>query len=447
MSSRVIPERDVIKNVREEIEKKTGKTPEQLYEEREKRLRDATELREPDRVPVCAGVGGYFALKYVGSPLSVEFYEPSVYRQASIRALLDFEPDTGGDSFGGRSGLAMELLGSKYVQWPGGVLSPNIPWQVLDREIMKEDEYELFLADPTDFMLRYYLPRSFRELEPLSKLPTLGLSLGNSISGIITMSPIFAEPELQKLAQILLKAGREQAKFGRGWGGGNDLGFPPYQYTSGVNPIPFDWVGDFLRGMNGVMTDVFKRPTKLLAACEKVLELMLFKDSQTMRSISAEPTKRGRTRRIRGGTPHLTSDRFLSRKQFERFVWPTWKKMLLAQIDQGFAPCIHLEGKNDDRLEYFLELPKGKFLLKFEQADMFKMKEMFGNHCCILGNLPFGLLELGSPQEVEERCKTLIEVCGKGGGYILDSGQAGENEAKPANVKAMIESAKKYGRY
>jgi hypothetical protein len=38
--------------LREEIERKHGKTPEALYAEREKRVRDAIELNLPDRVPV-----------------------------------------------------------------------------------------------------------------------------------------------------------------------------------------------------------------------------------------------------------------------------------------------------------------------------------------------------------------------------------------------------------
>ena len=40
------------KRLKEEIERKHGKTPEQLYDERAKRIWDAAELREPDRVPV-----------------------------------------------------------------------------------------------------------------------------------------------------------------------------------------------------------------------------------------------------------------------------------------------------------------------------------------------------------------------------------------------------------
>jgi len=45
------------KRIRDEIEKKHGKTPEELYEGREKRVRDAIAFREPDRVPVELIIG------------------------------------------------------------------------------------------------------------------------------------------------------------------------------------------------------------------------------------------------------------------------------------------------------------------------------------------------------------------------------------------------------
>ena len=50
------------KKLKDDIEKKAGKSVEELYEEREKRVRDAISLRESDRVPVVIG-GGYFAAR------------------------------------------------------------------------------------------------------------------------------------------------------------------------------------------------------------------------------------------------------------------------------------------------------------------------------------------------------------------------------------------------
>ena len=65
---------------------------------------------------------------------------------------------------------------------------------------------------------------------------------------------------------------------------------------------------------------------------------------------------------------------------------------------------------------------------------------------CIQGGVPPTLLEVGSPQEVEEHCKKVIKVVGKDGGLILGVGTSSEG-ARPENVRAMVESVKKYGWY
>ena len=43
-------------------------------------------------------------------------------------------------------------------------------------------------------------------------------------------------------------------------------------------------------------------------------------------------------------------------------------------------------------------------------------------------------------------CRNLIEVCAKGGGYILTGGAQVHNTTA-ANLRAMIEAAREYGTY
>jgi hypothetical protein len=47
---------------------------------------------------------------------------------------------------------------------------------------------------------------------------------------------------------------------------------------------------------------------------------------------------------------------------------------------------------------------------------------------------------------VKDYVKELIDVVGKNGGLIVDSGSV-IDEAKHENVKAMVEFTKEYGRY
>src|SRR4030042_254775 len=76
--------------LRKKIERKTGKTPEQLYEEREKRVRDAIELKEPDRVPLWIIPD---PIRFSGLPHSAAYYDPVAWKKAIRNTILDFEPD------------------------------------------------------------------------------------------------------------------------------------------------------------------------------------------------------------------------------------------------------------------------------------------------------------------------------------------------------------------
>jgi uroporphyrinogen decarboxylase-like protein len=423
------------RKIRDEIEQKAGKTVEVLYAEREQRVKDAIELKEPDRVPVALGLA-YFPGRYAGVPASAAYYDHDAWRGAYKKTIVDFEPDLWRGTPGMGSGTVMEALGSKSSRWPGFNLPPESSHQAIELETLKEDEYDLFLNDPSDYVIRYQLPRVYEALAPLAKLPPLKNLNGMAFAGF---TPLFATPEFQKLGEILYNVGKEVAK-SRGTQSFEDeigiLGFPPQGHAGGVGGAPFDAISDFYRGMRGAMTDMYRAPDKLLAALDRLLQ------GQLERAMPADPKKRGNPKRL--FIPlHRGAEGFMSNKQFEKFYWPGLKKALLTDIELGYVPMPFLEGRYSSRLEYFLELPKGSTVLHLDQTDMIQAKEVLGDHLCIMGNVPSAVLQVGSVSEVEEYCEKLIKICGKGGGFILTNGSS-IDEAKPANIKAMVDSVKKY---
>ena len=114
--------RGYLRKLRQEIEKKNGKTVEELHEEREKRVNDAIELRVPDRVPVTIQTG-VFAARYAGIPVSSMYYDHDAYRKACVKTIVDFEPDQGASMILVNSGLILELLDTKHQRWPGCTLT------------------------------------------------------------------------------------------------------------------------------------------------------------------------------------------------------------------------------------------------------------------------------------------------------------------------------------
>jgi uroporphyrinogen-III decarboxylase len=185
------------------------------------------------------------------------------------------------------------------------------------------------------------------------------------------------------------------------------------------------------------MVDMYRRPDKVLAACEKILPIML---------------RLGISRAKASGNPrvlipiHKGVGGFMSAKQFNTFFWPTLHKLILGLIAEDLVPNVFWEGDCTSRLEIIGDIPKGKAIFAFERTDIFKAKEILGDHICIRGNVPSSLLCAGTPQDVQDYCLKLINTVGKGGGFILDAANSLDEE-KPENVMAIIETAKKYGRY
>jgi uroporphyrinogen-III decarboxylase len=424
---------EYITALREKIEKETGKTPEQLYEEREKRVRDAIELKEPDRVPVWIVPE---PAKYSGLSHAAEFYDPVAWKQALTDLTLYFEPDLGLTGYGS-SGLSWETLEVKNRLWPGGPLPPDYEYQFIEGEYMKEDEYDLFMSDPSDFVIRRYLPRIYGSLAPLEKLPQLSLLF----SGFEGSLSLLTSPEFKKLAKTLSKAAKEQASYRKTLGDAQEelalLGFPPFSTFGGVGGAPFDTVSSFLRGMKGSMVDMYRRPEKLLQLCDKLL------DQRIKAAVPADPTKRGNPPRV--GIPLWRGDKcFMSDQQFKRFYWPGLKKALQATIDLGFVPMPFFEDTFGDRLECLLELPKGKVAALVDYSDAARAKEILGGHTCVIGTAPASL-KYASLQEAADFYKEQIKSCAKGGGYMVNLSFPGQGTME--ELKALINKVKEYGRY
>jgi hypothetical protein len=188
MAATVSPEQYQKENLilKQKIEKQTGKTTEQLYEEREKRVRDAIELRVPDRVPFSANINIH---QYTGVHNSAAYYDPIAWKTAMRKITVDFEPDSCNAGLPS-SGAAKEALDVKNGLWPGWQSPADYEYQFVEGEYMKEDEYDMFLNDPSGFMIRRYLPRVYGALLPLEKLPRLD----SMFQGFEGLTPFFASP-------------------------------------------------------------------------------------------------------------------------------------------------------------------------------------------------------------------------------------------------------------
>ena len=321
----------------------------------------------PDRIPFTTRPN---VQRYTGTPNSSAYYDPIAFKRAARQAVLDFKPDmsiTGTTGFPG-SGEAMEALDVKNRLWPGGPLPADYDFQALETEFMKEDEYDMFFNDPSDFMIRRYFPRMYGAMKPFSELPPIGTML----QGFEYLTPALISPEFLKAAKAIAKAGKKTQQFratlGNVYEDLAELGFPPYYSgNSGIGGAPFDTISSSLRGMKGSMIDMYRRPEKLL----KLIDMII--DRRIAEAKPAGPEPRGTLRRV--NMPLWRGDKsFMSRKQFDTFYWPGLKKAIQSHIDLGFVPMPVFEAEFAERLEVLLELPKGKVMPSVEYVDAFRLR-------------------------------------------------------------------------
>ena len=146
-----------------------AETMQELYREREKRVMDAIALKVPDRVPIMV-LFGFFPVKYAGMTIEEAMYDPDKLFDAQMRTLLEFAPDMDQAPFAIRFlGPILDALDFRQLKWPGHGLAGDHTYQFVEGEYMMPEEYDHFLLDPTDFMVRTYWPRVCGNLKGLSK--------------------------------------------------------------------------------------------------------------------------------------------------------------------------------------------------------------------------------------------------------------------------------------
>jgi hypothetical protein len=401
------------------------------------RIKDAVQLKKtPDRVPVTL-LPSMFPFINAGMTIQEAMYDYDKCVAAFKKFILEFQPDMHIGAAAPGPGKFYEILDYKLYSWPGHGVAPEHSYQCHEGEYMKAEEYDLLMTDPSFYFRNFYLPRVFGALGPWNMLPPL--------TGILEMYGVafnfipYALPPVQGAYKALFEAGAEALKWAMAMGGSNgelaSLGFP--NILGGFTKAPFDVIGDTLRGTRGIMIDMYRQPDKLIKTMEALTPIMI-----GMGLGAAQQT----------GNPqifmplHKGADGFLSDEQFKKFDWPTFKQVMMGLIEGGCIPFPALEGHWDSRLKVIQDIPKGKTMWMVDQTDMQKAKETLGKNACLIGNVSSSMLNLGTPQQVKEYCKKLIDTAGRGGGFIMGNG-AFFDEAKPENVKAMVDFAKEYGVY
>ena len=397
-----------------------AKDMEQLYAQRLKRYVTAMRNEKPDMIPIRPFVAEFTA-KHAGYTCQEVTHDFEKAFIAARKCAADFDWDAVvANMVYVWTGLT-QAIGLKYYAVPGIDISPDTGFQYLeppeDGAFMKPDEYDQLIEDPTGFLFNVWLPRVSSDVSAMGQ-PT---SYRNNLS--------------------FLKGGMAMLSYFNGFGKQIELlrtESGTVSAIAGILKAPFDIIADKLRGYLGLLTDLFERPAKVLAACEAMMPHLLH-----VALSGADPDKNVPI----GFWMHRGCVPFVSHEHFNKFYWPTLKPIIEEIWARGHQVLFYAEGNWNAHLKSFAELPEKSIVYHVDQADIFEVHKALGDKFCVSGGIPNFLLSYGTPQEVRDYCKKVIDGVARDGGYIMDAGAIMQDDTKVENVRAMTELTREYGVY
>ena len=373
----------------------------------------------PDRVP-CIPLVYYFAATYARVPFQDFMMSMESYRRAMDCCFRDL------GAWDAMYPLPLTMDAPHYdITWGAGVgMKPKIPegggeeakiWQLAEKEtLMDEADYADIIACPLD-----------GHLHPLLKF------MVTLIARLDGESPDMRFWLLRFFPRLLRLGARWASEFER-W---RLRGIP--NFISFSLEAPFNTFS-MARGLPGFSRDLFERPEEVRQASLKLA-----------RSASLAAGLVCRLFRLKRFLLlcHRTSNDFISPGQFVELAYPSLKLVAEELAKHRIIFAMHLDGNWDLNLETMLDLPENTCFQFDGSTDIFRARKILGDRYTIMGDVPADMLTVGSPTEVEDYSIKLIREVGAQGRFILSSGCEVPANARPENVKAMIDAAKKYGRY
>ncbi len=145
----------------------------------------------------------------------------------------------------------------------------------------------------------------------------------------------------------------------------------------------------------------------------------------------------------------FTEGTLVSPQVYRKYVFPWYKKIGEILDGAGLPFIFHSDGKLWDVLDDLADCGvKAIHPIEPQAMDIVEVKKRYGDKFCILGNIDLDYtLTRGTVEEVEEQVKRRIRELAPGGGYCLAASNSVPDYVKPENYKAMVEAAKRYGKY
>ena len=393
---------------------------ERLYAARMKRYVTALRNGKPDMVPIRPFVAEFTA-KYAGFTCQEVTQDYEKAFAAVRKCAADFDWDAVVANMVYLWAGITQANGIKYYAVPGIDIPADTGFQYREpseeQAFMQPEDYDALIEDPTGFLFNVWMPRVSDDVRAMGQETSYRNNLSFLKGGMALLSYFNAFGRQNELLRT--ESGTVSA-------------------LAGIFKAPFDILADKLRGYVGLSMDLFERPEKVLAACEALMPHLLH-----VALSGADPQKNVPI----GFWMHRGCVPFISPAQFEKFYWPTLKPIIEEIWSRGHQVLFYAEGDWNAHLESFAQLPQQSIVYHVDRGDIFEVHRKLGDKFCVSGGIPNFLLSYGTPQEVRDYCKKVIDAVAGNGGYILDAGAIMQNDTSAENLRAMTDFVRDYGVY
>jgi uroporphyrinogen decarboxylase len=221
-----------------------------------------------------------------------------------------------------------------------------------------------------------------------------------------------------------------------------ELDNKPWKVVAFIDPGPFTLAGNLCSSEN-LNRWIIKEP-------EAVHHLLRLSTDYTIERMQYWKDVFGTDRVVPWSAEPSASNQLISPKTFEKFAFPYIKEVNEKTLAMGFKTTFwHICGEQNANLQYWAQIPMGDpAVLSFgHEVDLEKAAEYFPNDI-IVGNLEPAIIQTGTPEQVYEASRKVIEQGKKlPTGFMFAPGCDLPPRAPVDNVMAMTRAANDFGWY
>ncbi|MTI53712.1 uroporphyrinogen decarboxylase family protein [Geosporobacter ferrireducens] len=369
-----------------------------LFDERLKKVKDTLVFKN-DSVTNCY-MGQAVPPTYMDITLADYIFKPDEGLKVFIEfvnKINDIAPlDCINFGYPALHNVPLSVIWWSKVKMPGRELGVNDLWQVAEKKIMQDEDYDLILNEGYQALFNKIVPQvlDMSELENFVKYHMENDDL---------------------VAQRYTDAGYPVVNAG--------LVCPPFETLCGA------------RSMSQFFMDCYKMPDKVKEAQDVMLKVL--KDG-----IQNENVPGYIIGKWVGGWRGASA--LVAPKVWDKLVWPYMHELAMALIEKNITPIFHLDQNWDRDIERLLELPAKKCILNTDgMTDLRNARKKLGEHIAFLGDVPSQILATASPEQVSDYVKRLLDDIGTKGVFIAP-GCDGPANSKYENLVALHKTAVEY---